>query len=238
MSLPPHLRIPDFEEWGITAFTTSRAAGTFGTHADEPAVAVLGRWHQLVAGAVEQGVHRFASASQVHGADVAMHGAGWAGWLRCDGVDGHAWVRPGTGAAVTIADCVPVFIAHPSGAGALLHSGWRGTVAGITERAVARLVAAGFGSTSLRVHLGPAICGGCYEVSPEVHEAVTGIKVESATALDLRSEIASRIRRLGVRDIAISEWCTRCSNDRLFSHRAGDGGRQVGVLLAPDARKS
>jgi polyphenol oxidase len=37
---------------------------------------------------------------------------------------------------------------------------------------------------------------------------------------------------LGVREITISERCTRCDNDRFFSHRAGDAGRQLGVMLA------
>ena len=237
MTLPAHLRIPDFEEWGIAAFTTSRAAGTFGTHSDESAAVVLGRWHGLVAGAAEQGIRRFSSATQVHGATVVVHDGQWSGWLRCDAADGHCWSGGGHGAAVTIADCVPVFIAHPSGAGALLHSGWRGTAAGITERAVAELVRMGFGAGALRIHLGPAICGSCYEVSPDVHLAVTGRTVESAEDLDLRTAIADRARRAGVRDIAISEWCTRCSNDRLFSHRGGDAGRQLGVMLVPETRK-
>ena len=36
----------------------------------------------------------------------------------------------------------------------------------------------------------------------------------------------------GVRDVSISPWCTRCDNDRFFSHRAGDAGRQLGVIVA------
>lgn len=196
-----------------------------------------GRWNDLVQLADGQGAARFASGSQVHGAEIAVHEGGWRGWLRVPAVDGHLWTRPGIGAAVTVADCVPVFLAHPSGAGAVLHSGWRGTVAGITERAIERLGAAGFGAGSLRLHLGPSICGSCYEVSPDVYGAVTGSAVAVPTPVDLRLAIAARARTLGVRDIAISEWCTRCSNDRLFSHRAGDAGRQLGVLIAPDSRK-
>ena len=231
--LPPHLGIPDFDEWGFTAFTTSRGAGTFGTHATEPAADVLGRWHSLVAAASVLGAPRFVSATQVHGARIATLDQGWTGWLRLVDVDGHASLTPGFAAAVTIADCVPVLIAHPSGAGAALHSGWRGTVEGITERAISRFTRAGFGPSSLRMHLGPAICGGCYEVSPEVYTRVTGSTVTTPTPVDLRASIADRARRLGVRDIAISEWCTRCSTDQLFSHRAGDAGRQLGVLISP-----
>jgi copper oxidase (laccase) domain-containing protein len=36
-----------------------------------------------------------------------------------------------------------------------------------------------------------------------------------------------------VRDISISDVCTRCDNARFFSHRAGDAGRQLGVIVAP-----
>jgi hypothetical protein len=37
----------------------------------------------------------------------------------------------------------------------------------------------------------------------------------------------------GVRRISQSEHCTRCDNALFYSHRAGDAGRQVGVLIAP-----
>ncbi len=234
MTLPAHLSIPDFDEWGLRAFTTSRAAGTFGAHATEPAVDVFSRWHGLVAAVEQVGAQRFASAVQIHDAEVAEHREGWSGWLRMTGVDGHCWSTRGTGAAVTIADCVPVFVAHPSGAAALLHSGWRGTAQGITERAIQWFGSVGFGAASLRLHLGPSICGGCYEVSPDVYSAITSVHVDLPTPVDLRSTIANRARALGVRDIAISEWCTRCSNDQLFSHRAGDAGRQLGVLISPE----
>ncbi|MBK5189502.1 MAG: laccase domain-containing protein, partial [Gemmatimonadaceae bacterium] len=32
--------------------------------------------------------------------------------------------------------------------------------------------------------------------------------------------------------ITTSPWCTRCANARFFSHRAGDAGRQLAVILA------
>jgi polyphenol oxidase len=236
VSLPTHLSIPDFDEWGLRAFTTSRAAGSFGTHGAEPAADVFGRWHGLVAAAVELGAPRFASGMQVHGSDFAVHAASWYGWIRTTDVDGHAWLTPGMAAAVTVADCVPVFLAHPSGAAALLHSGWRGTAAGITERAIEWFITSGFGAGTLRLHLGPSICGRCYEVSPDVYASLTGSTVERPTPVDLRATIADRARRLGVRNISVSEWCTRCSNEQLFSHRAGDAGRQLGVLISPGSR--
>jgi hypothetical protein len=136
-------------------------------------------------------------------------------------------------AAVTVADCVPVYVAHPGGATALLHSGWRGTVAGILARAVAALSASGLASADLRVLLGPSICGRCYEVSPDVFAQLTGRTVEHPTRIDLRDVIAGHARALGIRDVRTADACTRCDNDRFYSHRAGDPGRQLGVLYAP-----
>jgi polyphenol oxidase len=51
--------------------------------------------------------------------------------------------------------------------------------------------------------------------------------------VDLRSIIAGQARARGVRHVTISPWCTRHHNDRFFSHRAGDAGRQIGVIYAP-----
>jgi copper oxidase (laccase) domain-containing protein len=37
---------------------------------------------------------------------------------------------------------------------------------------------------------------------------------------------------MGVRQLSASPHCTRCDNDRFFSHRAGDAGRQVAVIVS------
>jgi YfiH family protein len=173
---------------------------------------------------------RLATALQVHGDRLLEHGDSWIGWLRdTSGADGHLSTAPGTAMAVTLADCVPVFIAHPSGFGAILHSGWKGTAAGITQRALSEMKTRGLDVGKALVHLGPAICGRCYEVSPEVFNHVTGVSVEAPSLLNLREVIASHARQAGA-TVTISEWCTRCHNERFFSHRAGDNGRQLGVL--------
>lgn len=216
---------------GVVAFTTTRAAGSFGTHGAEPVGEAMERWWRLVE-ELRSGGPRFATARQVHGHRVVEHGDGWEGWLRVDAADGHVAGR-GTALAVTIADCVPVFVAHPSGVVALLHSGWRGTAARILERGVAALSRRGLAPRDLTVHLGPAICGGCYEVSAEVYGRLTGRAVDAPATVDLRAVIADQAREAGIERISVSSWCTRCHNDRFFSHRAGDQGRQLGVLASP-----
>ena len=227
----PSEPIDDFSPFGIRAFTTTRQAGTFSTSGDEAVGAVMGRWHALRQELAPL-ARRFATAGQVHGTRVVVHDPGWDGWLRVDDADGHAALQRGTAMAVTIADCVPVFLAHPSGAIALLHSGWRGTAGRIVERGIAVLGRRGVPARELHLHLGPAICGRCYEVSPDVYAQLTGLEVSRPTTVDLRALIAAQARSAGVHHLVVSDRCTRCDNERFFSHRAGDAGRQLAVLAS------
>ncbi len=224
--------VPELASIGMRAFTTTRLAGSFGVATDEPVRHVIARWDRLRDDLSTSGP-RLATARQVHGDRIIEHRTSWEGWLRGGEADGHFALDRGTGMAVSIADCVPVFLAHPSGAVALLHSGWRGTAARIVERSLDVFEGRGMPASELTMHLGPAICGNCYEVSSDVFERLTGRSVDRATAVDLRSLIADHARQRGVRRISVSESCTRCNNDRFYSHRAGDSGRQLGVLIAP-----
>jgi YfiH family protein len=224
--------IDDFRAFGIDAFTTTRETGSFGTATDEPVAQVMGRWENLQR-LVAQSAPRFATARQVHGKRVLTHTTGWSGWLRADAADGHIGPTRGLGLAVTVADCVPVFIAHPSGVVAVLHAGWRGIAGGILAVALRDLRAAGLAAADLVMHLGPAICGDCYEVSPDVYNTLTGRTVERPTTLDLRGLLAEQARRDGVRRIEVSPFCTLCHQGRFFSHRGGDVGRQLGVIISP-----
>lgn len=217
-----------FAELGVRAFTTTRAVGSFGLLSAEPVKDVIGRWSELR----RELRARLATASQVHGNTVLLHRPGWNGWLRADDADGHCSLERGTALGVTIADCVPVFIAHPSGASALLHSGWRGTAGRIVEQGIGLLARNGHAPADLLVHCGPAICGKCYEVSADVYAQLTGTNPGRPTTIDLRELIAGHARAVGVRRVTISDSCTRCDNDRFYSHRAGDEGRQLGVMIA------
>lgn len=228
----PYDEITVFADLGVRALVTTRSAGSFGTASDEPVGVVMARWDRLRASLGVAG-RRFATASQVHGGRIIEHAAGWTGWLRGDGADGHLLVERPMSAAVVVADCVPVFVVHPSGAGALLHAGWRGTAAGILPAAVRRLAAIGHAPSEFRVHTGPAICGECYEVGADVAGQLTGRQPEGPVRVDLRAILADQARALGVTAISSSDDCTRCGSHRFFSHRGGDRGRQLGVLATP-----
>jgi hypothetical protein len=135
--------------------------------------------------------------------------------------------------AVSVADCVPIFVAAPGApAIALLHGGWRGVAAGILERGV-KIVCDSFGPETgdLFVHFGPAICGECYEVGPEVPQGL-GIVDRDVSHVDLRALLAHRAIALGVAPerTTISSFCTRHGESPFYSHRGGCAERQIAVL--------
>lgn len=220
----PGLGVP-----GVSGWTTTTANGSFGLGSDETVAVVMDRWAALQADLASLSVDRLASAHQVHGNAVSVHRDGWTGWLRQRGVDGHVTAVPGTALAVTVADCTPVFVAHPK-AIAVLHAGWRGTAAHILEVGLKAMMTLGAAPSECFVHLGPSICAPCYEVGPEVLEAVTGKPATGKGQLDVRGVLAEQAFQLGVRHIDVSHWCTRCGNGRFYSHRGGDAGRQLGII--------
>lgn len=216
---------------GMLGWTTTRSCGSFGFHLDGTAEPeVLSRWETLARALRDRGVERIASAHQVHGADILTHAGEWSGLRRHPEADGHITIVRGTALAVTIADCTPVFIWHERGVIAALHAGWRGTAAGILVRALDHLAALGIPIDECRVHLGPAICGRCYEVGPEVLTAISGEPASGKGLLDVRAVLTTQAERHGVRYISVDPACTRCDGDRFFSHRGGDIGRQLGII--------
>lgn len=215
---------------GIRAWTTTRAVGSFGLGSDEPVGHVMGRWTALQQDLAAHGVERIASAHQVHGADVLVHRDGWRGWLRERAADGHVTAVRGTALAVTVADCTPVLVWHPSGAVAALHAGWRGTAAGILDRGLDRMGELGFPAEECGVYLGPSICGGCYEVGPEVFQALTGTNTGGKGLIDVRAVLVAQAHRRRVGELRTDPGCSLCDRDRFFSHRGGDAGRMLGII--------
>ena len=217
---------------GTTSRGDLRAPFDLGLFSDaSPALGVARNWDALRS---STGFQRVVHSHQVHGPSVRFHGFGPPGLHLADPCDGHATASPGVLLTVTVADCVPVFVVDPGRrVVALLHAGWRGTAAGVLEHGLQMLrERVGSHASDLRVHFGPSICGDCYEVGPEVFDAL-GLEVPGGPALlDLRVVLARRAVVAGVPagSVSVSELCTRCSEDALFSHRGGDRERQAAYL--------
>lgn len=155
---------------------------------------------------------------------------------------------PGVWIGIRTADCVPVLIADPvRRAVAAVHSGWRGTMAGIALKAVERL-AAEYGSSAadLRVAVGPAIGACCYEVGPEVAEAfgARGVVARPPGAsrphLDLTATLERQLLDAGVLagHLSLSRDCTRCDPAGRFHSYRRDGGAAGRMIAAIRIRPS
>jgi polyphenol oxidase len=220
--------------------TTGRGSAAepfdLGLFGGQPVREAMDRWEALRRGL---GAHAVAHARQVHGNEVWVHESLPApGLLLLSGVDGHLSAHPGLLLAVSVADCVPVSLVEPTTRRvALLHAGWRGVAAGIVERGVQALLRDGGSAPDLWLHCGPAICGRCYEVGPEVHRGVRPHRSAPAEPcpIDLRAAIGERAAAVGIHadHCTRSVHCTRCGDggaSPFFSHRGGDAGRQMAVL--------
>ncbi len=240
----PLLRHPGWREafpWlvqGVTSAGREEEPFDLALFGGSPAGAVLDRWERLSAGL---GMPRVVHGRQVHGTRVAFHGAGGPGLRVLPAADGHLTRSRGVLLTVATADCAAVSIVDPGiPAVALLHAGWRGTAAGIVERGI-RTLAERLGSdpAALHLHVGPSICGSCYEVGPEVHRALGLDPPDGPAPVDLGKALVDRAEAAGLRPerITRSTLCTLCGESGLFSHRGGSAARQVTLLgLGPESR--
>jgi YfiH family protein len=229
----PRLELSEWaERYGLVAGVTTRPL-SLGLWSEEAVGQVIGRWRAFRA-AFGKRFPTVVLAHQVHGTDVRWHDALSEGWIILDGIDGHATKEAGVLLTVTIADCIPVYLAVPhKGVIALVHAGWRGSAGGILASAVDLLKRQGFAKASdIVMHCGVGICGECYEVGSEVADRF-GLPGQSH--IDLRDVLAQQARALGVRDVSLSPWCSAEDRDRFFSHRASRGrdGRMVAYLGRP-----
>jgi len=222
-------------EFNLTAGVTARGAD-FGLSSPEPAAAVLDRWRRL-RGGLRPAFEGVVVGHQCHRTTLAVHHHPAGGWHILDDTDGHLSDQAGYLLVVSVADCVPVYLAAPGSAWfGVVHAGWRGVAGGIVEQGISQLAAlARLPASGIAIHCGVGICGECYEVGPEVVQAVTGESVTAKQRLDLRRAIGRRARRAGVERVTGSPWCTAHHADRFYSHRASAGkdGRMLAYLGRP-----
>lgn len=162
-------------------------------------------------------------------------------------IDGLITDVPGLVLATFYADCVPLYFVDPvHRAIGLSHSGWRGTagrMGAVTLAAMEREY--GTKPQDVICAIGPSICQDCYEVSEDVAEAfqrefrsreeeILVSKGNGKYQLDLWHANEIVLREAGVlkEHLAVTNLCTCCNPDVLFSHRASAGKRgNLGAFL-------
>lgn len=156
-------------------------------------------------------------------------------------VDGLITDTPGLMLVTIYADCVPLYFVDPvHKAVGLSHSGWKGTVHRIGKVTLERMKEA-FGTRpeDVQAAIGPSICQDCYEVSEDVAQAfmdefadqlddrLVYRKGNGKYQLNLWNANERILLEAGIRPehLSITNICTCCNHELLFSHRASHGQR-------------
>ena len=161
-------------------------------------------------------------------------------------VDGMITDVPGICLVTSFADCVPLYFVDPvKKVIGLSHSGWRGTVGKIGKKTV-EMMSEHFGCDpgDILAAVGPSVCVDCYEVSEDVIEKFRENfeekfwkelfyrKENGKYQLDLWKANELIFREAGIlpEHMAVTNVCTHCNSEILYSHRAA--GNRRGNLCA------
>ena len=253
------LKVPQWEKYpGLLHGFFGRAGGkSVGAYAglntsyrvgDDPKVVSQNVCDVKLAVGIHDG--RVVTMRQMHGdnvvevADKKLKEAGEA--------DGMITAEEDLFLGVLTADCVPILIVAPERrVVAAVHAGWRGTLAGIAEKAV-RMMESRYDvmAADLEAALGPSIGSCCYEVKEDVSGplmkkwgklSTPSVFVrEGKTYIDLRRLNRDILRAAGIPGTQLHQIgpCTSCSGDQFFSYRrtGGETGRQMSLIgWAPGA---
>ena len=165
-------------------------------------------------------------------------------------VDGLITKEKGLILSTFYADCVPLYFVDPvKKVIGLSHSGWRGTAEKMGKCTVERMKEV-FGCNPVDIYaaIGPSICQNCYEVSADVAEAFSETfhgdrmklnqilmpKEGQKFQLNLWKANELILLETGIlpQHIEVTDYCTSCHANFLFSHRASNGKRgNLGAFL-------
>ena len=156
-------------------------------------------------------------------------------------IDGLMTKEEGIPLVTFFADCVPLLFYDPKKKViSSSHSGWRGTVEKIGAKTVKKMEQEfGCKPEDILAVIGPSICQDCYEVSEDVakefervftreeYEEMILDKKNGKYQLDLWKANEDILLGSGIekKHLAVTDLCTCCNPEFLFSHRASHGRR-------------
>ena len=157
------------------------------------------------------------------------------------GMDGLMTDEKGICLVTSYADCVPLFFYDPvKGVVAVSHSGWKGTVNRMGKKTVEKMESVyGSKAEDIIAAIGPSICQKCYEISEDVaiqfadafpekwYDTFMVDKGNGKYQLDLWKVNEYILLDAGIlkEHLDITDLCTCCNPELLFSHRASKGKR-------------
>ncbi len=253
----PYLAYPLLEKTGAVrhGFSTRLGGVSTGhcatmnistTRGDDPAAVEENR--RRIAKAIGVRAENMTYTNQTHTTNVAVVEAKDRG-KRFMETDGMVTNVPEICLVTFYADCVPLFFVDPvHRAIGLSHSGWRGTVGKMGKVTIERMREE-YGTDPAQVvaAIGPSICQDCYEVSVDVIEKFRENfdkdlwpelfyeKADGKYQLNLWRANQAVLTEAGVQgeNIAVTNLCTHCNPDILFSHRStGTARGNLSAFLA------
>lgn len=207
-SVEPLLGIP-----GIAAYFISRIPELPVALDRAAAMKLLAPYHHCLLHELALGDYSMVTSEQVHGNKVSLVTERTLSPTPL--ADGLLTQTRGVSLGIYVADCAPVWIVARNGsAGALVHSGKKGTELGIVPEAIRELLeVTNLAPSDLRLVIGPCIRPPCYEI-------------------DFAAQIREQAYQSGIRDIHDQEVCTACHSEHYYSYRREQGmtGRMLAIL--------
>jgi len=155
--------------------------------------------------------------------------------------------RPGLLLGILTADCAPVLLAdREAGVIGAAHAGWKGALAGVTDRTIDAMVALGAEPSRIAAAVGPCIARVSYEVDDgfarrfEEHDPANERFFTPGRPghqqFDLAAYVAARLAAAGVERVELTGLDTYADPARFFSYRRAthrgesDYGRQISLI--------
>ena len=155
--------------------------------------------------------------------------------------------RPGLLLGIVTADCAPILLADRQArvVGAA-HAGWRGAIAGVTDRAIAAMISLGAKVENIAAAIGPCLAKASFEVDLDFarrlnaddpdNERFFSEGAKGKPHFDLEAYLAARLASAGVRRIEAMGLDTYALEDRFYSYRRATHrieptyGRQLSLI--------
>ena len=169
---------------------------------------------------------------------------------RCMVVEGHAdrcadaavTRQKNIPLAIMTADCLPIVICDTQGQEiAAIHAGWRGLAEGIIDETLSQIKSP---RETLMAWIGPAICGACYQVGPELKRAFSIAYPYTTSCFEHKEGhhyanlplMAERILNAqGIDSVYQSHACTFELKNQFYSYRRqAQTGRMVTLIWIKD----
>jgi YfiH family protein len=228
--------------------SVGRCAGLnvgFGSNDDREAIA--GNRRLAVAALLPDA--ELVTVHQVHSPEVVVTSEPWPQDER-PRADAMVTDKPNLLLGILTADCAPVLLAdHDAVVVGAAHAGWRGALAGVTDRTIEAMEKLGARRGHIHAAVGPCIAQASYEVDEEFRAKFLEADADNARFFipgiggkphfDLENYVVHRLIAAGIDEIEGLNLDTYEHEDRFFSYRRAthrgeaDYGRQLSAIAIP-----